>query len=109
VFILLLAAGQRPEPLTSFFVLDTELVLPSELLGKTLEIWDFSTRFGRIIKLSPFALEDLVGALCYAQECNLLRDFHCALLRFLLQQVCVFMCVCVCVCTSNASFTISIF
>eukprot|EP00802_Teleaulax_amphioxeia_P003249 Tamp_03252.p1 GENE.Tamp_03252~~Tamp_03252.p1 ORF type:complete len:1069 (-),score=328.91 Tamp_03252:626-3757(-) len=76
----------RPEPLTSFFVPDTELVLPAELLGKTLLVFDFTTRFGKLIKMSPFHLEDLVGAICHEQESNLSRELHCSLLRYLLQQ-----------------------
>jgi len=77
----------RPEPLTSFFVPDSELVLPAEFLGKTLLVFDFTTRFGKLIKLSPFQLEDLVGAICHPQESNLARELHCALLRYLLLQV----------------------
>jgi hypothetical protein len=77
----------RPEPLTSFFVPDSELVLPAEFLGKTLLVFDFTTRFGKLIKLSPFHLEDLVGAICHPQESNLARELHCALLRYLLLQV----------------------
>lgn len=77
----------RPEPLKSFFVPDSELVLPAEFLGKTLLVFDFTTRFGKLIKLSPFHLEDLVGAICHPQESNLARELHCALLRYLLQQV----------------------
>jgi len=97
----------RPEPLTSFFVPDTELVLPAELLGKTLLVFDFTTRFGKLIKMSPFHLEDLVGAICHEQESNLSRELHCSLLRYLLQQViplrgpthvCMVCAWCVCMC-----------
>ena len=75
----------RPEPLTSFFVPDTELVLPAELLGKILLVWDLTQRFGHILRLSPFDLEDLVGAVCYPQVCMCVS-------------MCVFVHVCVCVC-----------
>ena len=80
------ALGTRPEPLTSLFVPDTDMCLPAELLGKTLLIWDFVTRFDKILKVSAFALEDLVGALCCEEECVLARELHCGLLRFLLHQ-----------------------
>mmetsp|Transcript_48045 Transcript_48045/g.150776 ORF Transcript_48045/g.150776 Transcript_48045/m.150776 type:complete len:726 (-) Transcript_48045:24-2201(-) len=77
---------ERPQPITSLFVPDSDLVLPSELLGKVLQIWDFIQRYHKIVRLSPFSLEDLAGAVCYPTETPLATEFHCAFLRYLLHQ-----------------------
>ena len=32
-------------------------MLPGDLLGRVLQAWDFITRFGKLLLLTPFALE----------------------------------------------------
>eukprot|EP00961_Rhodomonas_salina_P242733 3279062-Rhodomonas_salina.1 len=51
---------------------------------RVLMAWDFTTRFGRIVQVSPFALEDLVGALCSNADSPLLSELFHALLAHLL-------------------------
>ena len=53
---------------------------------QVLQIWDFIQRYHKIVRLSPFSLEDLAGAVCYPTETPLATEFHCAFLRYLLHQ-----------------------
>ena len=76
----------RPTPGTLLEVPDTELALPGALLGQVLLTWDFLTRFGKTLRLAPFALEDLSGALLYPEESPLAMEVFSALLRYILSQ-----------------------
>lgn len=70
---------ERPPPCREFNV-------PMECVGDHLMVWDFCTSFGRLLRLSPFSLEDFERAICHkGSNIILITECHSALFRFLLE------------------------
>ncbi|KAL3630260.1 hypothetical protein CASFOL_023244 [Castilleja foliolosa] len=46
--------------------------VPMNCVGDLLMVWDFCASFGRLLKLSPFSLEDFENSLCYKDSTPLL-------------------------------------
>ncbi|XP_054805545.1 uncharacterized protein LOC129308459 isoform X2 [Prosopis cineraria] len=71
--------ADRPSPSRDFNV-------PIHCVGDLLMVWDFCTSFGRLLRLSPYSLEDFENSICH-KESNvvLLMESHAALLRVLMK------------------------
>jgi hypothetical protein len=68
----------KPAPLSDFS-------LPMDCIGPLLMVWNFCTLFEKVIKLSPFPLEDLARAVdCKEKEHMLLKEAHHALIKLVL-------------------------
>ncbi|EPS66367.1 hypothetical protein M569_08410, partial [Genlisea aurea] len=69
---------ERPTPCRQFNV-------PMDCVGHLLMVWDFCASYGRLLSLSPFALEDFENALCYKETTpSLIIESCLALLRIVL-------------------------
>ncbi|KAL3844805.1 hypothetical protein ACJIZ3_002208 [Penstemon smallii] len=56
---------EKPSPCRDFNV-------PMGCVGDLLMVWDFCTSFGRLLKLSPFSLEDFENSICHKDGTPLL-------------------------------------
>ena len=69
----------RPAPLRDFNV-------PMKFVGDLLMVWDYCSSFGRLLRLSPYSLEDFESAICQEKgNVILLVETHAALLRMLIK------------------------
>eukprot|EP00250_Pteridium_aquilinum_P010427 c1937_g1_i1 orf=457-2190(+) len=72
-------------PLRERPVLSSDFALPSHCIGPLLMIWNFCSLFGKVIRLSPFSLEEFERALeCRETDPILLREAHHALIKLIL-------------------------
>ncbi|KAL8130521.1 hypothetical protein V2J09_019676, partial [Rumex salicifolius] len=70
--------AERPSPLRDFR-------LPMDCVGDLMMVWDFCTSFGRLLKLSPFSLEDFENAIFYKESnITIIVETHSALLNLLI-------------------------
>ena len=68
----------KPVPLSDF-------PLPMDCTGRLLMVWNFCTLFGKVIRLSPFPLDELAKALdCKDKDHILLKEAHHALIKLIL-------------------------
>lgn len=63
-----------------------DLIMPRELVLQVVGIYEVLRRFRHLVRLSPFRIEDLCGALCCEDQSNLLVEVHMMLLKALLRE-----------------------
>uniref|UniRef100_A0A0X3PX07 Nucleosome-remodeling factor subunit NURF301 n=1 Tax=Schistocephalus solidus TaxID=70667 RepID=A0A0X3PX07_SCHSO len=64
----------------------TDLLCPTEYLLDVLSIYECLRRYSRLLRLSPFRLEDFLSALAANENSALLAEVHIALLKALVQE-----------------------
>ncbi|KAJ6814533.1 DDT domain-containing protein [Iris pallida] len=67
----------RPVPSINF-------VVPMENVGNLLMVWDFLSCFGKVLRLSPFSLDDFEDAITYESDTNLVAEVHTSILSLLI-------------------------
>ncbi|KAL7055592.1 hypothetical protein AAHC03_022843 [Spirometra sp. Aus1] len=64
----------------------TDLLCPTEYLLDVLSIYECLRRYSRLLRLSPFRLEDFLSALAANENSALLAEVHISLLKALVQE-----------------------
>ncbi|KAF7234207.1 hypothetical protein EG68_10559 [Paragonimus skrjabini miyazakii] len=64
----------------------SDLVCPPPLLLDAFSVYEVLSRYGRLLRLSPFRIEDFLAALVANENSVLLSDVHIALLRCLMRE-----------------------
>ncbi|MCO5613434.1 hypothetical protein L7F22_067710 [Adiantum nelumboides] len=73
-------------PLTERPAWSSDFILPMLCTGSLLMVWNFCSLFGKVIRLSPFSLEEFEKALeCPETDPVLLREAHHSLIKLLLE------------------------
>ncbi|KAI5081067.1 hypothetical protein GOP47_0004250 [Adiantum capillus-veneris] len=77
-------------PLTERPAWSSDFVLPMHCTGSLLMVWNFCSLFGKVIRLSPFSLEEFEKALeCSDADPILLREAHHAFIKLILEDLSV--------------------
>lgn len=69
--------SERPKPSKDF-------IIPMENVGDLLMVWDFCSSFAKLLRLSPFSLEDFENAIVYEGDSDLILELHSAFLKLLI-------------------------
>ncbi|KAF6778229.1 hypothetical protein AHF37_02424 [Paragonimus kellicotti] len=64
----------------------SDLVCPPPLLLDAFSVYEVLSRYGRLLRLSPFKIEDFLAALVANENSVLLSDVHIALLKCLMRE-----------------------
>ncbi|CAH8648557.1 unnamed protein product [Dicrocoelium dendriticum] len=64
----------------------TDLVCPSRLLLDAFSVYEILIRYGRLLRLSPFRIEDFLAALVANENSTLLSEIHIALLKSIIRE-----------------------
>ncbi|KAA3681761.1 nucleosome-remodeling factor subunit BPTF [Paragonimus westermani] len=64
----------------------SDLVCPPSLLLDAFSVYEVLSRYGRLLRLSPFKIEDFLAALVANENSLLLSDVHIALLKCLMRE-----------------------
>lgn len=64
----------------------TDLIIPSEHVLQAFGIYEVLRHFRTILRLSPFTFEDFCAALICDEQCTLIAEIHCSLIKALLRE-----------------------
>lgn len=64
----------------------TDLVIPPNILMQCLGVYEVLRKFCKLLRISPFLFEDFCAALVTEEQCVMLTEIHCQLLRAILRE-----------------------